>query len=78
MGQHVVIAEGVNADTYGKLIKLNESAALLWNHLKGKDFTIEDAADFLVDTYGVDRQQAVADATRIIDLMAGKELIENA
>ncbi len=76
MGQNIVLAEGNNSDTFGKIITLNASAAMLWEKLKGKSFDAADAADLLVATYWIDREQALADATRIIDLMTEKGLIE--
>lgn len=77
MGQHVIMAEGNNADSYGKLINLNNSAAMLWEALKGKTFTVEDAAALLVSKYGIDPAQAHADASYIINLMAEKGLLED-
>lgn len=76
MGQHVLLAEGNNADSFGKMITLNESAAMLWEELKGKTFDVADAAGLLVDHYGIDHAVALADATHILDLMASKSLIE--
>lgn len=76
MGQNIILAEGNNADSYGKLITLNESAAMLWAALKGKSFEVEDAADLLASTYGIDRDQALSDATYIINKMAEKSLID--
>jgi len=76
MGQNIVLAEGNNSDTFGKIITLNASAAMLWEKLKGKSFDAADAADLLVATYGIDREQALSDATRIIDLMTEKGLLD--
>lgn len=76
MGQNVVMAEGNNADNYGKLITLNSSATKLWEELKGKTFKPEDAANILVKTYGIDQTQALQDATEILTLMTEKGLLE--
>lgn len=76
MGQNIILAEGNNADSFGKMITLNSSAAMLWEKLKGKNFSVDDAANLLVEHYGIDPQQAHADATHIIDLMASKALLE--
>ena len=76
MGQNVVLAEGSNADDFGKIITLNASAAILWEALKGKRFEVKDAADLLVEHYGIDRAEAQADAARIIALMDQKGLLE--
>ncbi|MDE6396207.1 MAG: PqqD family protein [Muribaculaceae bacterium] len=76
MNQKIVIAEGNNADSFGKIINLNSSAAMLWEELVGKTFEVEDAAELLVQKYGIDRAQALEDAKYIIDLMAEKGLLE--
>ncbi len=76
MGQNVVLAEGNNSDSYGKIITLNSSAAMLWNELIGKEFEIADAANLLVARYGIDPEQALADSTYIINLMSDKGLID--
>lgn len=75
MGQNVILAEGNNADSFDKMITLNSSAALLWSALKGKTFDVDDAANILVEHYGIDRAQALADASDILDQMAVKGLI---
>lgn len=76
MGQNVVLAEGANADNFGKIITLNASAAMLWEALEGKTFEVDDVAELLVEAYGIDRGQARADAARIVDLMTRKGLLD--
>lgn len=76
MGQNIVLAEGNNSDNFGKIITLNSSATMLWEELKGKTFEIEDATKLLVEQYGIDHSQALADATHIIDLMTAKGLLD--
>lgn len=76
MGQNIVLAEGNNADNFGKIISLNDSAAMLWNALLGKTFEPADAADLLVATYGIDRAQALTDATDLLNQMSAKGLLD--
>lgn len=76
MGQNVILAEGNNSDSFGKMITLNSSAAMLWEELKGKSFETEDAAELLMAKYGIDRATALADTTYILELMAAKNLLE--
>lgn len=76
MGQNIILAEGNNADSYGKIITLNSSAAMLWNELKGKSFSVDTAADLLVKKYGIDPDQARSDASYILNLMAEKGLLD--
>lgn len=76
MGQNVVLAEGANSDSFGKLIKLNRSATMLWEELKGKSFDLSHVANLLVDKYGIEQAQALSDAEYIIGLMDEKGLID--
>lgn len=76
MGQNIVLAEGNNSDSFGKIITLNSSAAMLWEALKGKEFDVDDAAALLVAKYGIDAGQARADADSLLSLMAEKGLVE--
>ena len=43
------------------LIVDNSTALLLWNSLSGRDFTLSDAADVLVQHFGIDRSMAETD-----------------
>lgn len=76
MGQNIILAEGNNSDDFGKIITLNESAAALWEALKGKSFEPADAAEILTATYGIDPATALEDANYILNRMVEKGLIE--
>ena len=66
--------------TYGcrltRIISLNKSARLLYERLADKDFTTEDAAKILTDTYGIDGQQALKDATAWMEALKKCKVIE--
>ena len=75
-GENLVVGQGrLNADMT-KVISLNETAVLLWKELEGKDFTCEDAAAVLVDTYGIEQERAMADAANWIEKMKECSIIE--
>lgn len=76
MGQNIILAEGNNADSYGKIITLNDSAAMIWKELKGKDFDTDDIANLLLTHYDdLDSAQARADAADFVALMSQKSLL---
>ncbi|MCK9628044.1 MAG: PqqD family protein [Bacteroidales bacterium] len=52
-----------------KVVLLNSTAEFLWNALKDKDFSIEDAADLLTETYSIDKKTALNDAGNWADSM---------
>ncbi len=76
MGQNVVMAEGNNADSYGKLLTLNSSATMLWEALKDRAFDTADVARLLQEHYGLDAEEAQHDAAHFVDLLRSKGLVE--
>lgn len=66
-GEAFVINQGIANVNMTKIITLNKSARLLYKTLAGKDFTCTDAADILVENYGVDTETATKDAQKWID-----------
>ena len=61
-GEKVVVKQGTHGVDMTKIISFNESAAALWEEFCNKEFTIEDAAKFLVDRYGISQETATKDA----------------
>ena len=75
-GENLVVGQGrLNADMT-KVISLNDTAALLWKELAGRDFTCEDAAEVLVATYEIEKEQAMTDAAKWIEKMQACGIIE--
>ena len=63
-GENVVIMQGKAGSDMTRIISLNASARLLWERLAGTEFCIDDAARILTEQYGIDKEQAMTDATR--------------
>ena len=57
-----MVKQGTHGVDMTKIISFNESAAALWENFTNKDFTAEDAADFLHQRYGIDKERASKDA----------------
>lgn len=70
-GEYIVVAHGDKNIDFSKVINLNESAAVMWKEVADKDFTAEDLASILLNTYDVEEEIAQTDALRIM-----KEWIE--
>jgi predicted transcriptional regulator len=70
-GQNLIVAEGKENMDFSNIISMNESSALLWKSIQGKDFTVEDLAQILQDNYQIDdntplpREQALQDAATV-------------
>ena len=64
-GENIVTAEGLEHINFNKLISLNATAAFLWEKVEGKDFTIEEMAQHLVEEYGIEMELALTDAGKL-------------
>ncbi len=68
-GETIVVNQGAPDADLTRIISLNPSARLLWEQLLGKDFTPQDAASILVETYQISTEQAEKDAMKWIDAL---------
>jgi len=65
-GEHIIIAHGVKNIDFTKVITLNESAAMLWESVKGRDFTEAELVDALLEVYEVERPRAEEDVKEML------------
>lgn len=64
--EHIIVGEGLSQVNFNKMIALNDSAALLWAAVEGgREFTVEQLADLLVEEYDIDRELALKDSKDI-------------
>ena len=65
-GQKVVVAEGLGAVDFGKLLSLNDTAAFLWQKAQEGDFSVESLAEALCQQFDTDSETAKNDVADII------------
>lgn len=75
-GETIVVNQGVTGTDMTRIISLNASARVLYSQLQGKEFVLKDAAQLLVDTYGIGMEQALKDANVWADALKGCKVIE--
>lgn len=75
-GENLIINQGATHSDLTKIISLNPTAVFLWDNLQGKDFTKEEAADLLVEKFGIDKETALKDSSKWIDVMVNEGVIE--
>ena len=61
-GENIVIMPSDDAADMTKVVALNESSFLMYNQLKGREFSLDDAVQLLLDNYDVDEATARKDA----------------
>lgn len=75
-GETIVVNQGLTGVDMTKIISLNASAKLLYEQLSGKEFTTEDAAKILEETYAIGHEQAMADAEKWTKALCNCGIIE--
>ncbi|MDO4736686.1 MAG: PqqD family protein [Bacteroidia bacterium] len=68
-GENIIVKQGKQGVDMTKIISFNSTATQLWNNFydSDSDFTVEDAAAFLVEKYGIDNSLALTDAQNWVD-----------
>lgn len=74
-GENIVIMQADGEADMTKVVALNESAMLVYEQLKGKEFAVADVARVLTDEYDVDEATAMADAEELVADMRREHLI---
>jgi hypothetical protein len=74
-GENIVIMQADGEADMTKVVALNESAMLVYEQLKGKEFAVADVARVLTDGYEVDEATAMADAEELVASMRREHLI---
>lgn len=66
-GEQVIMGEGLGALNFGRLLCLNETAAMLWKRaVELGDFSIDNLTDALCAEYNVTAEQAKADVAAMV------------
>lgn len=74
-GKHVVIATGAAANDFNGIIKLNESATMLW-HMLERGAEQDALVEAIVAAYEVDPQTAQNDVSMFITKLKGAGIID--
>ena len=81
-GEQIIVAEGKENIDFTNIISMNETSAFLWNSVSGKEFTIDDLAQLLVDNYQIDEntplsfEQAREDVKGVVDKWIEAGIVE--
>ena len=75
-GETIIVNQGKEGVNMTRIISLNKSAKVLYEQLAGKEFSLEEAAQVLMDTYGIDSELALNDAGKWVDALTECKVIE--
>ena len=75
-GETKNINQRISSRNMTKIISLNASARMLYETLAEKEFSVEDAAQVLISTYGISNELAQKDADNWINDLKNCGVIE--
>lgn len=76
-GETIIVNQGLGDVDMTRIISLNESAVLLYRELSGREFTLADVAQVLMDNYVVDENTAMADAATWVKVLKNCKIISD-
>ena len=74
-GENIILLPGKTSEDLTRVVAFNDSALLMWNELMGKEFSLDDAVQVLMDNYEVEEPVARADAQKWIDNIRENNLL---
>ena len=73
--EYILVAEGLEAIDFSRMISMNESAAFLWKAVEDKDFDVDTLINLLVEEYGITPEVAEKDATSLLQTWKQADII---
>lgn len=74
--EYILVAEGLEAVDFSRMISMNETAAFLWKEVEDKVFEAETLVDLLTSEYDIDREAAQKDVEALIQTWKEADIIE--
>lgn len=74
-GENIILLQGKTNGDMTRVVAFNESALLMWDSLQGRDFTVDDAVQVLLDNYDVEEATARADAEKWVGMIRESGLL---
>jgi len=74
--EFVLVAEGLEAVDFSRMVSMNASAVFLWEEVQDKEFDAGTLASLLVEEYGIPRDMADHDVAQLLLNWKSANLIE--
>jgi len=74
--EFILVAEGLEAVDFSRMISMNESAAFLWKAVEDKDFESETLVNLLMEEYGITQEMAEKDVASLLQTWKEANIIE--
>ena len=74
--EFILVAEGVEAVDFTRMISMNESAAFLWKAVEDKDFEAETLVDLMMEEYDISQEIAEKDVASLLQTWKEANIID--
>lgn len=74
-GESVIVRMGTQNVKMTSIISLNSTSEWLWEQLQDEEFDVEKVADLLTAEYEVEREVALIDAAKWVEMLRKAELV---
>lgn len=75
--EFILVAEGLEAVDFSRMISMNETAAFLWKEVEDKEFDAETLVGLLTAEYDISREAAEKDVEALIQTWKEADIIDN-
>ena len=66
-GESIIVNQGKVGTDLTRIISLNSTAKFLYQKMEDREFEVEDAAQALIDEYGIEKELALKDAGKWVE-----------
>ena len=74
-GESVIVRMGAQNVKMTSIISFNATSEWLWEQLQDEEFDVEKVADLLTAEYEVEREVALVDATKWVEMLRKADLV---
>lgn len=74
-GESVIVRMGTQNVKMTSIISLNSTSEWLWEQLQDEEFDVEKVADLLTAEYEVEREVALIDAAKWVEMLRKADLL---
>lgn len=75
-GERVLIANGIENIDFGALVHLNATAADIYTHFVGQEFSTKEVVEYITNEYDVEFTTAVNDVNRLFEELSRNGILE--
>lgn len=75
--EFILVAEGLGAVDFSRMVSMNGSSAFLWKAVEDKDFDAEMLASLLMEEYGITHDVALHDVTAMLETWKTANIVED-